>query len=50
MPVLVGGGCDGHIAYSFVDWYNPATNTASPVVGGPAGGGYVTKALLFGTN
>ena len=50
MPVLVGGGCDGHIAYSFVDWYNPATNTASPVVGGPAGGGYVTEALLFGTN
>lgn len=50
LPVLVGGGCDQHVTYSYVDWYNPAANTAKPVVGGPAGGGYVTEALMLGAN
>jgi hypothetical protein len=45
---LIGGGCEGHFAYSFVDWYNPATNVAKTVIGGPAGGGgYVENAVLF---
>jgi len=47
LPLLVAGGCDGHYPYSFVDWYKPSTNTAKTVVGGPAGGGYVTGAVLF---
>ncbi len=46
MPLLLGGGCDGHFPYSFVDWYNPGANTAKTVIGGPAGGGFVTQALL----
>jgi hypothetical protein len=48
LPLLVGGGCDGHFAYSFVDFYNPAANVARTVLGGPAGGGYVTGAVMFG--
>jgi hypothetical protein len=48
LPLLIGGGCDGHFAYSFVDWYNPAANAAKTVIGGPAGGGgYVTGAILY---
>jgi hypothetical protein len=47
LPLLVGGGCDGVYPYSFVDWYKPSTNVATTVVGGPAGGGYVTGAVLF---
>ena len=47
LPLLVGGGCDGQYPYSFVDWYKPSTNVAKTVVGGPAGGGYVTGAVLF---
>ena len=47
LPLLIGGGCDGHFAFSFVDWYNPAANAARTVIGGPAGGGYVTDAVLF---
>lgn len=47
LPLLVGGGCDGHVAFSFVDWYNPRVNVARTVLGGRAGGGYVTGALLF---
>ena len=47
LPLLIGGGCDGHFAFSFVDWYNPAANVARTVIGGPAGGGYVTDAILF---
>lgn len=47
MPLLLAGGCDGHFPYSFVDWYNPGANTATTVIGGPAGGGFVTHALLF---
>jgi hypothetical protein len=48
LPLLIGGGCDGHVAFSFVDWYNPSANTARTVFGGRAGGGYVTDAILFG--
>jgi hypothetical protein len=47
MPLLIGGGCDGHFPYSFVDWYNPGANTAKTVIGGRAGGGYVTRAVLY---
>jgi hypothetical protein len=47
LPLLIGGGCDGHVTFSFVDWYNPGANTARTVLGGPAGGGYVTGAVLF---
>ncbi len=47
LPLLVGGGCDGQYPYSFVDWYKPSTNVATTVIGGPAGGGYVTGAVLF---
>ncbi len=47
LPLLIGGGCDGHVAFSLVDWYNPAANVARTVLGGPAGGGYVTGAVLF---
>jgi len=47
MPLLIGGGCDGHFPYSFVDWYNPGANTATTVIGGRAGGGYVTGAVLY---
>ena len=46
MPLLLGGGCDGHFPFSFVDWYNPGANKATTVIGGPAGGGYVTNAIL----
>ena len=47
LPLLVAGGCDGLYPYSFVDWYKPSTNAAKTVIGGPAGGGYVTGAVLF---
>jgi hypothetical protein len=47
LPLLIGGGCDGHVAFSFVDRYNPGANTARTVLGGRAGGGYVTGAVLF---
>jgi hypothetical protein len=47
LPLLLGGGCDTSFHYSFVDWYNPAANTAKTVAGGPAGGGYVTNAVLY---
>lgn len=47
LPLLIGGGCDGHLAFSFVDWYHPAANVAKTVLGGPAGGGYATDAILF---
>jgi hypothetical protein len=47
LPLLLGGGCDGHFPYSFVDWYKPSTNVAKTVLGGPAGGGYVTGAVLY---
>ena len=47
LPLLVAGGCDGQYPYSFVDWYNPSANVARTVIGGPAGGGYVTGAVLF---
>jgi hypothetical protein len=47
LPLLIGGGCDGHYPYRFVDWYTPSTNAATTVIGGPAGGGYVTGAVLF---
>jgi len=47
LPLLIGGGCDGNFPYSFVDWYKPSTNVATTVLGGPAGGGYVTGAVLF---
>lgn len=46
LPVLVGGGCDGHFAYNFVDLYNPGTNVAHTVLGDRAGGGYVINAVL----
>ena len=47
MPLFVAGGCDGHTPYSKVDWYNPATNTATTVLGASAGGGFVINALLY---
>ncbi len=47
LPLLVAGGCDGQYPYSFVDWYKPSANVAQTVIGGPAGGGYVTGAVLF---
>jgi hypothetical protein len=47
LPLLIGGGCDGHVAYSIIDWYNPGTNVARTVIGGRAGGGYVAGAVLF---
>jgi len=47
MPLLIGGGCDRHASFSFVDWYNPGADTARTVIGGRAGGGYVTAAVLF---
>ena len=47
LPLLIGGGCDGHVTFSVVDWYNPGTNAARTVLGGRAGGGYVTGAVLF---
>jgi hypothetical protein len=47
LPLLIAGGCDGKYPYSFVDWYKPSTNAAKTVLGGPAGGGYVTGAVLF---
>jgi hypothetical protein len=46
LPLQVSGGCARNPS-SFVDWYNPATGVATAVLGGPAGGGYVTDALLF---
>jgi hypothetical protein len=42
----LSGGC-ARYPYSFVDWYNPATGAATTVLGGQAGGGYVTDAILF---
>jgi hypothetical protein len=48
LPLLIGGGCDGHVSFSFVDWYNPGANAARTVLGGRAGGGYVTDAILLG--
>ena len=47
MPLLIGGGCDRQASFSFVDWYNPGAGTARTVIGGRAGGGYVTAAILF---
>jgi hypothetical protein len=47
LPLLVTGGCDGHTPYAKVDWYNPATNKASTVLGSTAGGGFVISALLY---
>jgi hypothetical protein len=47
LPLLIGGGCDGHFPYSFVDWYSPSANVARTVIGGRAGGGYVTRAVLY---
>jgi hypothetical protein len=46
LPLLLAGGC-ARYPYSFVDWYNPATGVATTVLGGLAGGGYVTDAILF---
>jgi hypothetical protein len=46
LPLQVSGGCSRNPA-SFIEWYNPATGGASPVLGGPAGGGYVTDPILF---
>jgi hypothetical protein len=49
LPVMVGGGCDagsGVKPYSFIDWYNPGTDVATTVIGGRAGGGYVSAAVL----
>jgi hypothetical protein len=46
LPLQVAGGCNRD-PYSFIEWYNPATGAARPVLGGPAGGGYVTDAILF---
>jgi hypothetical protein len=36
-----------HYPYSFIEWYNPAADVATTVLGGPAGGGYVTDAILL---
>ena len=47
LPLLIGCGCEGHFPYSFVDWYSPGAGTARTVIGGPAGGGYVTGAVLY---
>jgi hypothetical protein len=47
LPLLIGGGCDTKYAYSLIDWYNPSANQAKTVLGGPADGGYVTRAVLF---
>lgn len=47
MPLLVTGGCDGHTPYSKVDWYTPASNSATTVLGASAGGGFVLSALLY---
>ena len=47
LPVVIGGGCDGHASFSIVDWYDPGADTARTVIGGRAGGGYVTNAVLF---
>jgi hypothetical protein len=46
LPVQVSGGCAPSPS-SFVEWYNPADGVARPVLGGPAGGGYVTDSILF---
>jgi hypothetical protein len=47
LPLLVTGGCDGHTSFAKIDFYNPAANTVSTVLGGPAGGGFVISALLY---
>jgi hypothetical protein len=47
LPLLVTGGCDGHTPFAKVDWYNPAANTASTVLGASAGGGFVISAFLY---
>jgi len=46
LPLQVTGGCARYPG-SFIDWYNPADGVATTVLGGPAGGGYVTDAILF---
>jgi hypothetical protein len=46
LALQVAGGCTRY-PYSFVEWYNPAASAATMVLGGPAGGGYVTDAILF---
>jgi len=46
LPLQVAGGCNRD-PYSFLEWYNPATGVARPVLGGPAGVGYVTDSILF---
>jgi len=47
IALLVTGGCDGHTPFSKVDWYNPASNKATTVLGAPAGSGFVLDALLY---
>ena len=46
LALQVADGC-ARYPYSFLEWYNPATGVARPVLGGPAGGGYVTDPILF---
>jgi hypothetical protein len=46
LAVVLAGGC-ARYPNSFIDWYDPATNVATTVLGGPAGGGYVIDAILF---
>ena len=46
LPLQVAGGC-ARYPYSLIEWYNPAANVTTTVLGGPAGGGYVTGAILF---
>jgi hypothetical protein len=50
LSLLLTGGCDGHTPFSKVDWYNPATNKATTVLGASAGGGFVANALLYPEN
>jgi hypothetical protein len=47
MPLFVTGGCDGRTPYSKIDWYSPASNTATTVLGATAGGGFVINAFLY---
>jgi hypothetical protein len=51
--LMLSGGCHalpGGKAYSALDWYNPATNVATTVLGGRVDGGYVKSAVLFPVN